>query len=109
MKTALLLACALLMSASTSAWANEEGGTYQRQRMNGGHRGYHAGGYGGGFNGGNPWWGGGFYQPTVVGNWYQRPYPHHFDYFRGRYNGPPAPTPVDYPCVESPTPEVKPL
>jgi hypothetical protein len=105
MKTALLLACALLMSASTTAWANEEGGTYQRQRMNGGQRGY----YGGGFQGGHPRWGGGFYQPTVVGSWYQRPYPHHFDYFRRRYNGPPAPVPVDYPCVESPTPEVKPL
>jgi hypothetical protein len=109
MKTAFLLACALLMSTSSFACANEEGGTYQRQRISGGERGNYGGGFQGGYYGGHSWWGGGFYQPTVVGSWYQRPYPHHFDYFRRRNNGPSTPSPVDYPCVESPTPEVTPL
>lgn len=47
----------------------------------------------------------GYYQPyisqVIAGSWYARPYPYHFDYFRGRWNGP-ANTPVgDCPCAES--------
>jgi len=36
-------------------------------------------------------WGGYFpypsfpFQPAIAGSWYTRPYPHHFDYYRGRY------------------------
>lgn len=38
--------------------------------------------------------------PVVTGSWYARPYPHHFDYYRWRYNSPP---PADCPCaVEGP-------
>ncbi len=100
MKNALFLACALLLTVASLAAANEGGGTYQRQRMHGGrHFNYH---------GGHPGWGGFYYQPQVYGSWYERPYPHHFDYFRWRYSAPPATLPVEYPCVEVPKLEHKP-
>jgi hypothetical protein len=65
--------------------------TYSRMRTGaddwharGGGRGpvgYGHGGYGGGY---------GFFQPyvtpVVTGSWYARPHPHHFDYFRGRWD-----------------------
>ena len=95
MKCAILLACALLLPLAAPAFGNEEGGTYQRQRMHGGRRGFHGGGHFG-----HPWYGG-FYQPQVFGSWYARPYPYHFDYYRWRYSAPP-PHPVDPPCTPIP-------
>ena len=81
----------------------QEAPAYQRSRdvafVNyvGGH-GHHGGGYGyGGFY--NPW----FASQIFAGTWYERPYPHHFDYYRMRYGTPPlqqiAP---DCPCAEIP-------
>ena len=34
-----------------------------------------------------PWFSGGFYSPPIYGSWYQRPYPYHFDFYRGRFRG----------------------
>jgi len=44
------------------------------------------------FGGYHPGYGYGFnpYTPVITGNWYQRPYPHHFDYYRMRYSAPPT-------------------
>ncbi|MCA9230232.1 MAG: hypothetical protein KDA57_06250 [Planctomycetales bacterium] len=43
---------------------------------------------------------GGYYQQQSSGNWFVRPYPYHFDYYRWRYS---APTFVpNCPCEESP-------
>ena len=48
----------------------------------------------------------GYYQPYVspyiVSNWYARPYPYHFDYFRGRWEGRAAGVAEDCPCAEQP-------
>ena len=64
--------------------------TYSRTRMGaedwhargGGGHGHGRGGYGNGF---------GYYQPyispVIASSWYARPYPYHFDYFRGRWGG----------------------
>jgi hypothetical protein len=56
-------------------------------------------------------WGGGFFQPyispVIASSWYQRPYPYHFDYFRGRWDGGQAnyggevPPPGYCPCDEN--------
>lgn len=94
MKSVLILACALLLPVASLASANEGGDTYQRQRMQGGQRGFY-----GGRHYRQPWYGGYYYQPQVSGSWYARPYPHHFDYYRRRYSTPPTP-PVDYPCAD---------
>lgn len=99
MKSVLLLACALLLPMASPASANEEGGTYQRQRIQGGRHGFH-----GGHHYGHPFYGG-YYYPQVYGSWYARPYPTHLDYFRLRSRTPPMTPPVDCPCVEAPEPE----
>lgn len=39
---------------------------------------------------GNPYFHGGYYQQPVSGQWFARPYPYHFDIYRGRFNIPPA-------------------
>ena len=55
--------------------------------------------------------GGGFYSAVllagvIASSWYQRPYPYHFDYFRGRWDGGQgayageAPPPGYCPCDE---------
>jgi hypothetical protein len=64
---------------------------YSRTRMGaddwhargGGHwHGRGRGGYGYGYNFYQP-----FYSPVIAGNWYERPYPYHFDYYRHRWGG----------------------
>jgi hypothetical protein len=46
----------------------------------------------------NPW----FAPQAFVGTWYERPYPHHFDYYRWRSNTAAAPMPtLDCPCAEA--------
>ena len=48
-----------------------------------------------------PGYGGGFYNAAYVGMWYQRPYPYHFDYYRGRFNAPqPQGSNADCPCAQ---------
>ena len=64
-------------------------------RARGGHLGYGRGGYGYGYPFIQP-----YVSPVIAGNWYARPYPHHFDYFRGRWNGPAPASPSEWPCVE---------
>jgi hypothetical protein len=43
------------------------------------------------------------YTPYVANSWYARPYPYHFDYFRGRWNGRPGSPASDCPCAEAMT------
>ena len=50
-------------------------------------------GTGFGFGGFVPWYPGGFNFPPVYGSWYQRPYPYHFDIYRGRFGGNPQTRP----------------
>jgi hypothetical protein len=76
------------------------------------------GAYGHAFGRGGPGWGGGFFQPyfspVIASSWYQRPYPYHFDYFRGRWDGGQGayagavPSAVDCPCMNEVPPTVAP-
>lgn len=65
--------------------------TYSRTRMGAEAWQARGGAYGHGFARGGHGWGGGFFQPyispVIASSWYQRPYPYHFDYFRGRWDG----------------------
>jgi len=90
MKKSLLFATYLLLTLSASwagppAQANQE--VYRRQRQSHRQSGVrHGRGYGHRYPGYS------FFQPQIVGSWYARPYPYHFDYFRWRYSeGNPAP------------------
>jgi hypothetical protein len=65
-----------------------------------------------GFRGYVPWYPGGFHSPPVYGSWYQRPYPYHFDIYRGQFGGnsqirPDATKPFEQPPWDYPseTPE----
>lgn len=59
------------------------GDVTNRYRMQGyGGLGHGATGYGGYHGRGR------FDSPQIYGSWYQRPYPHHLDYHRLRYNSP---------------------
>ncbi len=64
--------------------------TYSRSRMGADDWSARGGGFGRGY-GGNGGYGNGFYQPyvspVIASSWYARPYPYHFDYFRGRWDG----------------------
>lgn len=85
--------------------------TYSRTRMGAGDWQARGGGYdhgGGGFGNGF-----GFYQPynspVVASSWYARPYPYHFDYFRGRWGGgqdayAQGPARTDCPCADEAPP-----
>jgi len=48
----------------------------------------------------------GYYYPKAIsGSWYQRPYPYHFDFYKGRYSARSAtsggqPVRADGPCAE---------
>ncbi len=100
----LLLSC----SATTSSHAQpNDGPAYARQRviMRGGEW---NGGYGGQYPGGQyprsqypRHNGGGYYpyQPAIAGSWYTRPYPYHFDYYRGRFSTPQQAN--DCPCAKT--------
>jgi hypothetical protein len=88
MRTACLLALALIVATPVSGQAP----VYQRMRTDARHPdsrpGYHHSRRGG-FDPhayGN-FYGGYFAPPLVVGSYYQRPYPHHFDYYRYRWGG----------------------
>src|SRR5688572_11518469 len=76
--------------------------TYSRLRtgaddwhVRGGHARYGHGGYG---------YGQGYFQPyvspVVTGSWYARPYPYHFDYFRGRWAGSASGLQQECPCAQ---------
>ena len=102
MRFIFCLICALVVSGFDSL-ANAEGApaTYQR-RSRGAMHGRHMAGWqhpGFGYGWATGW--GGFYNQAFAGSWYQRPYPYHFDYYKNRFNGPPAGMmPPLYPCVE---------
>ncbi len=58
-----------------------DGGSQYRGSYQGYHRGYAP------------------YQPALVGSWYARPYPYHFDYYRQRYSDPKQMP--DCPCAKT--------
>ena len=91
-----MIACALFVLAASTAYANDGGGVYQRNRHHHRGGGYHGGGF---YH--QPFFGGGFVPPTIIGSWYARPYPYHFDYYRWRYSMPMQVPPMDCPCVET--------
>lgn len=113
MRTACLLAVILLATSS----ARGQAPVYQRMRSGAGHpdarSGYHHG-RPGGFDpyGYGAFYGGYFAPPIVVGSYYQRPYPYHFDYYRYRWGGAPSHDDgdpggemiraADCPCLNSP-------
>jgi hypothetical protein len=80
----------LVLASEQSVQISSQAPTYirRRQRPTTGHRrfwparGYP--GFGVGALRHTPWYPGGFYYPSVQGSWYQRPYPQHFDIFRGQ-------------------------
>jgi hypothetical protein len=88
--------------------------TYARTRMGAEDWQVRGGAYGHGFGRGGHGWGGGFFQPyispVIASSWYQRPYPYHFDYFRGRWDrgqgayAGDAPAPADCPCADEAPP-----
>jgi hypothetical protein len=85
--------------------------TYSRTRMGAEDWQARGGNYAHGYGRGGHGWGGGFFQPyispVIASSWYQRPYPYHFDYFRGRWDGGQAnyggevPPPGYCPCDEN--------
>ncbi len=83
MRHLLITICLVLCLSGNLALAGEGGPTYQRNRSHG-NRGFHGGGFYGQPNFGYGGYGGFFAPPIVVGSYYQRPYPSHFDYFRLR-------------------------
>ena len=92
MRPFLCFVCALVIfSFGRPVLAEGEPATYQRQRGRqpqsgrGGRQmpGWQHPGYGW-----SSYWGGNFGH-AYAGNWYQRPYPYHFDFYRGRFDGPP--------------------
>ena len=113
MRTILLLAVGVavaVLSAGEPKTAAQDMATapvYMRTR--GGDDGaYGRGGYG---YGRFPGYGYGYFQPYtpyVASSWYARPYPYHFDYFRGRWSGQTAGPAANCPCAEesaTPSPE----
>jgi hypothetical protein len=116
MRSALLLLLVTISAETASAQGPPV--PYQRTRpgaanwharggLNGyGHppRGYGHGGYGGLYD---PYL---YAPPIIAGSYYERPYPHHFDYYRYRWGGQQqgAPTPqvemmpvADCPCLSA--------
>lgn len=88
------LAClAALSGLAATAPAQEPiaAPTYSRMRMGAEDWQSRGGNYAHGHDRGGYGWGGGFFQPyfspVIASSWYQRPYPYHFDYFRGRWDG----------------------
>lgn len=95
MRLSFCLVCSLVIIGfgfgfGCSVRAEGEPATYQRQRQpSSAWGGRHM--PGGVYPGiGWPMYGGGFYGHAYAGSWYQRPYPYHFDYYRGRFDRPPA-------------------
>jgi hypothetical protein len=87
------LAASLGPGSSAPAQDMSAAPTYSRLRTGaddwhgrGGAWGYGQGGYASGYGYFPP-----YVSPVVAGSWYSRPYPYHFDYFRGRWDRP-APT-----------------
>lgn len=79
----------LVLASEQSVQMASQAPTYLRRRpapATGRRRSWHRGypGLGVGALRHTPWYPGGFYYPPVQGSWYQRPYPHHFDIFRGQ-------------------------
>ncbi len=103
----LFCALAILVSGQAS-FAEEEVPTYQRQRYAAWDGTPSASGWGyspsyAGAAYGAPYaaayWGG-FAGQAYAGTWYQRPYPYHFDYYRGRFGAPSASkAQSDCPCA----------
>ncbi|MBA3482264.1 MAG: hypothetical protein H0T51_10655 [Pirellulales bacterium] len=111
------LAClAALSGLAATAPAQEPlaGPTYSRMRTGAEDWQARGGNYAQGYGRGGHGWGGGFFQPyispVVASSWYQRPYPYHFDYFRGRWDGGQSgyagesPQMMDCPCAEDGAP-----
>jgi len=101
------LSVVVVLTCGLAAQANEsEGPVYQRHRGGAGYGGQAASGfYPGQYPGlGYPPlapYGLGFYQQPFAGDWFTRPYPSHFDYFRLRHRATPASQ--DCPCANTPT------
>ena len=119
MRNALLLAAILLAFAPASVCAQGASAPpYQRTRMGadnwharGGGQNWHDSHHGGYGRFYNPYFAA---PPLVVGSYYQRPYPYHFDYYRHRWGGGamgygdvPTAAP-DCPCEVPPPPDVIP-
>lgn len=108
------LAClAAISSLAAMAPAQEPlaAPTYSRLRTGADDWQVRGGASGHGWGHGGWGWNSGFFQPyvspVIASSWYARPYPHHFDYFRGRWNAPPAadvapPPAASCPCAEQP-------
>lgn len=96
----LFCALAILVSGRVSC-AEGEVPTYQRQRHVAWDGVPPASGWGyspAGYAGAAYW--GGFAGQAYAGTWYQRPYPYHFDYYRGRFSAPPvSKAQSDCPCA----------
>jgi hypothetical protein len=102
----LALAAGLSAAARTPAQDSVAPPTYARVRSGAddwhvrGGRSYGPAGYGYGY---------GFFQPyvspVVVGSWYARPYPYHFDYFRGRWGDVSSDSPCATDGVVAPMPD----
>lgn len=98
------IVCALALAASALAGQASEpaGPVYQRQSMGG----WYGGWYGQGGNYRSSRGSNGRYYQQSSGNWFVRPYPYHFDYYKWRYNVPPiSPATADCPCMVEPAPE----
>jgi hypothetical protein len=97
-----LLALAVSLGLGSSAPAQDiyTAPTYARLRTGaddwharGGFR-YGYQGYGHGYGYFQP-----YISPVIAGSWYARPYPYHFDYFRGRWDGVAGEAAADCPCA----------
>jgi hypothetical protein len=106
------LACLAVSGQAAPAPAQEPiaAPTYQRMRTGADDWQARGGAFGHGHGRGGWGWGGGFFQPyispVIASSWYARPYPYHFDYFRGRRDGGQGPSPgevpapADCPCAD---------
>jgi len=91
MRFFLQLLCVVLVAGGLAAEAGEnEGPVYQRHRGGGGYGGQAAYGPNPGYYPGFPPYGFGYFQQPFAGDWFTRPYPSHFDYFRLRHRATPA-------------------
>ena len=101
----VVLGSAMLLALPSAAPAQDslQAPTYSRTRT--GAEDWHARGGGYVHGQGDFGYGYGYFQPyispVVAGSWYARPYPYHFDYFRGRWDGPRSGIASDCPCAES--------
>ncbi len=99
-----LLGLAIVWAMPSTAPAHDYSPAPTYSRMRAGADDWHA--RGGGYGPGYPGYGAGYgyfqpyVSPVIAGSWYARPYPHHFDYFRDRWNGSASELQQECPCAE---------